>query len=370
MATDLTILGLGNVLPTFPVSQQQGGRWLTEYVDYPDRTKRFAQRIFRLSSVETRYSVIPDFTHPERSVLYQGGLPSLEDRMRVFRAEAPRLAKQACDEALRHASLESSAITHLIMVTSTGFFTPGPDADLIELMGLSPSIERTVVSMIGCSGAFTGMRIARRIVGDDPSAKVLMVCLELSSIHLDDEPDHDKIVAFSLFGDACAAAVMTGEVDPRQAVAVFGESDTLLEYSGRELLKWDLKSTGFSITLSDDLASFFGSRIAGFAKRLVAEATGGSDDARDVESWAVHSGGPSILRGVQDALNLKPEALTASWEVLHNGGNLSSASVLFVLQREHMRRQAGQRGLMLGFGPGLTLEGAVFSHGGRRFGRL
>lgn len=368
--TELAIVGLGTVLPDFPVTQDQGGAWLTGYLEYPDRTKRFANRIFRLSRVETRYSVLPDFTHPESSVLYRGGLPALEERMNVFRTEAPKLAERACNEALDHAHVRPADVTHLIIITSTGFFTPGPDADLVHRLGLSVSVERTVVGMAGCSGAFTGFRFARRIVGDDPSANVLLVCVELSSIHLDDEPDHDKIVAYSIFGDACAAAVLTGANDPDQALVILGDSETRLEYEGRDLLRWDLKSTGFSITLSDELAPFFKQRIADFVAPLIAKATGNSVDPSEVRSWVVHPGGPSILRSVEQELGLKPDALASSWKVLQNGGNLSSASVLFVLQHERMRKELGDRGLFVGFGPGLTLEGAVFSLGGRAFDQL
>ena len=368
--TEVAIIGLGTVLPDYPVTQNEGGSWLSEYLEYPDRTKRFAKRIFRLSSVETRYSVLPDFTHPEESVLYRGGLPTLEERMSIYRSEAPKLAERACNEALLHARVRPADVTHLIIITSTGFFTPGPDVDLVHRMGLPISIERTVISMGGCSGAFTGFRAARRIVGDDPSAKVLMVCLELSSIHLDDEPDHDKIVAYSIFGDACAAAVLTGATDLSQALVTLEDSETRLEHEGRDLLKWDLKSTGFSITLSDDLAPFFKERVAGFVAPLIAKVTGGSKDPKDVRSWVVHPGGPSILRGVEQQLDLKPEALESSWKVLQNGGNLSSASVLFVLQHERTRREVGERGLFVGFGPGLTLEAVVFSLGGRAFDQL
>ena len=369
-ATELAIVGLGTVLPDYPVTQDEGGAWLTGYLEYPSRTKRFANRIFRLSSVETRYSVLPDFTDPENSVLYRGGLPTLEERMNVFRREAPKLAERACNDALHQARVRPADVTHLIIITSTGFFTPGPDADLVHRLGLSPAVERSVISMAGCSGAFTGFRFARRIVGDDPDANVLMVCIELSSIHLDDEPDHDKIVAYSIFGDACGAAVLTGAADPGRALVILGDSETRLEYQGRDLLRWDLKSTGFSITLSDELAPFFKERVANFIAPLVAKATGNSEDPREVRSWVVHPGGPSILRNVEQELELKPDALESSWRVLQNGGNLSSASVLFVLQHERMRKEPGDRGLFVGFGPGLTLEGAVFSLGGRAFDQL
>jgi predicted naringenin-chalcone synthase len=370
MTTELAIIGLGTVLPDFAVGQSEAGEWVCSYLDYPSQTRRFADRVFRLSSVKTRYSVLPDFSSPLESVLYRGGLPALEDRMKVFRAEAPRLAQRACTEALSHANLSPNDVTHLIVITSTGFFTPGPDADLVDRLGLLPSVERTVVSMGGCSGAFTGFRIARRIVGDVPSAKVLMACVELSTIHLDNEPDHDKIVAYSIFGDACSAALFTGAVDPDDAIATIGDNETRLEYEGRDLLKWDLRSTGFSISLSDGLAPFFKERVADFVAPLVAKATGGSEDPRDVRSWVVHPGGPAILRGIEQELDLKPESLVSSWEVLRNGGNLSSASVLFVLQRERMRGRIGDRGLLLGFGPGLTMEAAVFSLGGRAFSQL
>jgi predicted naringenin-chalcone synthase len=370
MAKELAIVGLGTVYPEHRVCQDDVGPWVANYLDYPQQSRRFAERIFRLSSVRTRYSVLEDFSNSSKATLYTGGLPALEDRMRVFQTAAPALAEKASIDALEHAGLAAVDITHLIVITSTGFFTPGPDADLVARLGLSISVERTVVSMSGCSGAFTGLRLAQRIIGDDSTSKVLMICVELSTIHLDDEPDHDKIVAYSIFGDACGAAVLTNASDPNRAIATVGNFRTQLEYGGRDLLKWDLKSTGFSITLSDDLVPFFSERVGDFVAPLIEHATGGSPDPRDVPSWVVHPGGPSILRNIQQRLDLEPDALESSWRVLRDGGNLSSASVLFALQHERIRRNVGDKGLLLGFGPGLTLEGAVFALGGRAFDQI
>jgi predicted naringenin-chalcone synthase len=370
MMTKLAIAGLGTALPDFPIAQSEVCDWLADRLHYSSRTRRFAERIFRLSKVESRYSVLPDFTDPANSILYRDAPPTLEARMQVFREEGPKLAERACNEALRQAGFRSKDVTHLIMITSTGFYTPGPDADLVKRMNLSSSIERTVVSMGGCSAAFTGFRLARQIVASDANATVLMACLELSSIHLDNDPNQDKIIANSVFGDACGAAVLTGATDPKQAVAFLGNNKTLLDYDGRDLVTWDLKSTGYSISLSGELTPFIKERLADFVSPLVSTLTRGSEDPQNVSSWVVHPGGPSILRTIQIQLGLKETALQSAWEVLRDGGNLSSASILFVLQREILRREVGDEGILLGLGPGLTFEAAAFRLGERAFDQL
>lgn len=337
MATDVAIIGMGTALPQYPVTQNEAGQWVVDDLDdldYPSRTKRYAGRTFRRSTVATRYSVLPDFTCPEEATLYRVGLPTLDERIETFRTETVKLAERACLSSFAEAGVVPADITHLVVVTSTGFFTPGPDWDLVVRLGLSDTVERTVVSMSGCSGAFTGLRLAKRIVGDEPASKVLMVCVELSSIHLDDIPDDDKIVAFSIFGDASAATVVTGVGEEENPAVVLGNFQSQLDIAGRELLKWDLNSTGFSITLSDELVPFLRERVSSFCQPLVASVAGDGREPRDVQSGVVHPGGPSILRNVQIQLDLKPDALETSWEVLRDGSNLSSVSVHSILDKE------------------------------------
>ncbi len=364
MPAPIAVAGLGTALPDYRVLQEVGCEWLTNRFGYPPRLRRFAERIFRLSRVEARYSVLPDFTDPGDAVLYGSTLPSLEARMRLFSLEAPKLAFRACREAIAEARVTPEALTHLVVVTSTGFFTPGPDVVLVDLLGLSPSIERTVVSMSGCAGAFCGLRVAGHIAAADSRARVLLVCVELSSIHLDDQPSHEKIVAYSIFGDSAAAAVVGAVSSVEAPVAVVDQFETRLLPEGRDLLRWDIRSTGFAITLGSGLVAFLAEHLKEFISPKIRAVSGGCDDPTRVPSWVVHPGGPAVLEGVQRALGLDRRNLTSAWETLRDGGNLSSASVLFVMQRERSRCQPGTRGVLLGFGPGLTLESAAYSLGG------
>lgn len=357
------IIGIGTALPRYCVPQADVGDWLQRIL--PDRrAHRLVRGLFRGPSIQSRHMVIPDALPESEPVLYRDSFPLLADRMRIYRKEAPALALQAAERALADASLSGSDITHLVVVTNTGAYTPGPEAEIAHRLGIDPGRERMLVSMMGCHGAFPGLRVARRIAEQDPEARVLFVSVELCSIHVHPHPTPGEIVAFSLFGDAAAALVLQGSAADTARFVTLGTSISRVERSGRDLLRWDLVDDGFHIELSKDLPDSIAQRVSGFVAPLVTELGGGSDPAR-VGSWCVHPGGVSILQKVQDALGLPPGALETSFDILQKAGNISSASILFILQQELDRLEPGDPGILLGFGPGLTFEGLAVYRGGR-----
>jgi predicted naringenin-chalcone synthase len=359
---DVYIAGLGTALPEYEMDQTELANWVCEHLDHDRRTAMLTRRLFKSSEVEARYSTLPDCVEPENARLYRkGGLPTLEERMQIYRSDAPPLAGQAARRALEQARVEARDITHLFVVTSTAAYAPGPDVEIVHALGLSPEVQRSLVCMMGCSGAFNALATARSCVALDPDALALIICVELSSIHLQRSTDVGGIVAQSLFGDSAAAAVLRSGLDGERAVARLGHSRSFLKYAARDLVSWNLTHSGFEIELAKDLAATIQSDTPQFLAPLIRTETGG-DRASDVRSWVVYLGGSKVLDAVENSLSLPPTALASAREVYARGGNLSSASILFVLERESARCAAGTPGIMYGVGPGLALEGLAFTH--------
>lgn len=347
------VLGIGTALPEFPAAQPVVLQRVAESLGIATAEAEFAARLFRGSQVERRFFCDATFLNGE-------GMLPLAQRMEVFREQAPRLAAAACRRALDQAGTRLEEITHLVVVTSTGALTPGPDADLVGVLGLQPSVERTLVGFMGCSGAFHGLRVARRAASEERRARVLLVCVEIASIHCRPTKDPGNIAAHALFGDGAAAVVLATGVAPDEAVAELGGTLCCLANEGRDLLTWELRPEGFEVNLSPELPAFLEPRVGEFVDPLLA----GKRPA-DLDSWSAHPGGPAILRALERALGLRSEVLSSSYEVLRSPGNVSSGSVLFVLERELQQIGSGSQGVMVGFGPGLTLE-AVHYRRGRR----
>jgi predicted naringenin-chalcone synthase len=270
--------------------------------------------------------------------------------MGVYQREAPRLAASACERALKNGRVAAEQITHLVVVTCTGTFTPGPDVELAVRLGLRPEVERTIVAFMGCSGAFHGMRVARR-AAVERDARVLLVCVELCSLHRREETGAGALVAQSIFADGAAAVVLGAIRSADRPVAVLGDDRTQLEPGTRDALTWQLQDDGFAVRLSPELPALVGRSVARFVTPLL--------DGIDPQlrlAWIVHPGGAAILRAVQRGLGLDRDDLASAWSVLRRLGNTSSAAILYVLEEALPRLAPGAEAVMLGFGPGLTFE--------------
>jgi predicted naringenin-chalcone synthase len=349
------ITGIGTALPPYAVSRESSVAWLTRALRDDPMAARLAKRVVAGSGIDKRWSCVPDFTQDGEPTLLGSRSPPTSVRMSAFRDLAAPLAAEACGRALASARTGPEEITHLVVVTCTGFIAPGPDAELVTLLGLRNDVERTVVGFMGCHAAFNGLRVARQHAESRTGGKALLVCVELCSLHFRPDPAPDNVVASALFADG-AAAVVVGSGG--EALAELGPSATLIEDGTRRDMGWEIGDDGFRMTLSSYVPRLVAAPLADFVAPLA---------GRDTASWCVHPGGRAILDHVEDALALPHAALASSRAVLRDVGNVSSATVLFVLERELARTRPGDRGVMLGFGPGLTLEGAAFVRGSRTF---
>ncbi len=282
-----------------------------------------------------------------------GAYPSTGARMARYEAEAAPLAERAVEDlADRLGPGWRAGITHLVLTTCTGFAAPGVDQHVIKRFGLSPSVERTTVGFMGCNAAFNALKIARHVVRSEPEARVLVLNLELCSLHLQETGDLETALMFLLFADGCAASLVSADATGLE-LDRFGQA-LLPESAGQ--ITWRIGDDGFDMHLSGAVPRTIGTHLPAHVAELL-----GQRPLSEVGLWAVHPGGRSILDAVEECLDLGPEALAASRDVLASHGNMSSATVMFVLAALLERAAApGERGVALGFGPGLSVESFTF----------
>ncbi len=322
------------------------------------------QRMAKKSGIEHRYSFVAPGADPAGAVIDQaafyvrGDFPTTAARMRFFETHAPELAA-ATVERLQPDGRHDD-ITHLLITCCTGLSAPGLDLELVERCRLPGSVERTVLGFMGCYAAINALRLARHIVRSEPAARVLIVSLELCTLHLQETSDLETILSFLLWGDGCAATLVTAEP---HGLALDSFRTVLLPET-RELIEWRIRDSGFDMTLSGQIPAAIheGLRIHG------QEILAGTPTAA-IDLWAVHPGGRTVLDAVERAFDLAPASLAASREVLRRFGNMSSATVMFVLEALLRSSANGTAGCAMSFGPGVVAETMLFRSGGNG-GRL
>ena len=320
------------------------------------RLGRLVGRVFDRAGIDQRHSVLTDFARGDGPFLDGGryAAPSTSVRNEIYAREANRLASEAARRALD--GTDRARVTHVVTVSCTGFMAPGPDVHLVRSLGLPPSVQRTHVGFMGCYGAFPGLRLAHAFCAADPEAVVLVCCVELCTLHFDPQAHLDSLLSTALFADGAAAAVVTGApptVGTGYALERF--ATTLTDHDDE--MAWTIGDRGFRMRLSGAIPRLVRGEVAR-ALEPVWHAVGAGPD--DVAAWAVHPGGPAVLDAVEEAFCLDADALAASRAVLARYGNMSSATILFVLDElRRSRDDAAGTVAAMAFGPGLTLESAV-----------
>lgn len=329
-----TLRGLGFAVP--PAQEQstltaaQADAWR---LDESERL-RWA-RIVRGSMIERRHVVADLATTMGMST---------GERMRAYERAAPALAERAAREALGTAGRSPGEITDCVVVSCTGFVAPGVGAIIAPALGLRPTVRHTQIGFMGCFGGILGLRAAVGAASADPEAQVLVVCVEICSLHLRDDRDPQNLVAAAIFADGAAAAVVDGR--DGGGVGTLDLGRTLVIDAARDAMAWRIGDDGFAMTLTREVPAALERELPEFV------ALGGC------AGCAVHPGGPGILDAVERSLagrGLDPHSLPASRAVLRDYGNMSSGSILFVLD-EYLRRGGARPVDLLAFGPGLTLD--------------
>jgi len=306
------------------------------------------ERMMQRSGIGSRFTVLPDAaTQQAQGSFYAAEQPpSTLERMTVYAREAPELALAAIG---RLGDLDG--ITHMVVASCTGFTAPGLDQVIARRLGLAPTVERVVVGFMGCYAGVTALRTAGHIVRSDPTARVLVVSVELCTLHLQPTDRLESLLAMGQFADGAAAVLVTAE----GAGLTLGEGLSLTLEDSHDLITWTIGDTGFAMELSGEVP---GRLAEALGHADVADLVSAGEPLDSIEAWAVHPGGKSIVDAVERGLGLTPEKVAASRGVLQDYGNMSSATVLFVLER--LMRERPATGIALAFGPGLAMEGLRF----------
>jgi alpha-pyrone synthase len=319
------------------------------------RRSALFRRMADRAGIEHRYSCFSPAAHAEDKAVAaeafykRGAFPDTAARMRAFEAHAPALAVAAVEKL--DLGSERDRITHLLITCCTGFSAPGLDLELIERCRLPSSIERTMIGFMGCCAAINALKLARHIVRSDPSARVLVLNLELCTLHLKETTDLEQILSLLLFADGCAASLVTSHP---QGVAL--ESfHALLVPNTLDLITWHVRESGFDMVLSGQVPATIQASLPHHTTEILAGAS-----AASIDLWAVHPGGRTILDAVERAFNLTPSALSTSRDILRRYGNMSSATVMFVLEALMRSAPRGAAGSAMAFGPGLVAETMLF----------
>ena len=314
------------------------------------------RRMAARSEIDHRYSVLApneastEFWVNAHEFYRRGSFPETSDRMKIFETFAPVLARRALDR-LSLSPEQRRAISHVVVTTCTGLYAPGLDFDIIDHLQLNPQVERTVIGFMGCYAAISGLKLARHIVRSQPDARVLMVNLELCTLHLQEAVDLEQVLSFLVFADGCAASIISGEpagfsLDSFRALTI---------PQTRDLITWKVRGLGFDMLLSGQVPGSIAEAMGCCSGEILQAAS-----RDEVTLWGIHPGGKSVLDAVERGLGLPAESLAASRDVLRNYGNMSSATVMFVLQKLLGTAKAGEKGCAMSFGPGLTAETMLF----------
>jgi predicted naringenin-chalcone synthase len=363
------ILGMGTAAPAAVIDQAEGREIARALCCRTAEQATWLSSMYGQTGIHTRHVVLDrgvvrdvlDGTRTSGSVFLPTGAaddpgPTTAQRMQHYAEDVGPLAVEAAHRALADAGLPPRALTHLVTVSCTGFRAPGVDIALIRGLGLPATTQRTHIGYMGCHGALNALRVARAFTGSEPEARVLICAVELCSLHYQYNWDPQRIIANAIFGDGAAALVGgPAEAAPAGAWRAVATGSCLVPGSA-DAMTWTISDHGFVMTLSRRVPGLIAEHLRPWLETWLRE---NGVAVADVAAWAVHPGGPRILGAVEEALALPRERMAASWEVLAEYGNMSSPTVLFIIERLRNRRSP-RPCVALGFGPGLVAEAALF----------
>ncbi|MDX2038245.1 MAG: type III polyketide synthase [Isosphaeraceae bacterium] len=366
MASEFVIAGLGTELPRHRISQSDSAALAGSLSSATSEQQRKLAALYRSTGVQTRGSVLLEsridgpavpqsFYPPQRSPEDRG--PSTAERMQRYEDEARVMAFEACRSALSASGCDPLRITHLVTVSCSGFSAPGVDIELMNRLALSANVMRTHVGFMGCHGAINGLRVAQAHAAADPGAVVLLCAVELCSLHQQYGWHSERLVANALFSDGAAAVVghsRTANAETRPRLIATGAG---IVPDTTDLMSWRIGDHGFEMTLSPRVPDAIRRSLRPWLSAWL-ESHGLTIDS--VGSWAIHPGGPRILTAVAEAAGFDEAHLRVSRSVLAECGNMSSPTILFILDRL-WREQAPGPCVVLAFGPGLAIEAALFA---------
>lgn len=371
----VVISGIGTAVPAHQCQQQEAGEVAAQFCSATPDQAHMLSILYRMSGVNTRGSVVfasDQGTMTERQEFYPPCTPEFpngpttEERLDRFAEEAGPLALKSSRQALERSGVAVESVTHLITVTCSGFVAPGFDFTLINELPLRPTVARTQIGFMGCHAALNALRVAHAFVKADPRAVVLVCCVELCSLHYQYGWDPEQIVANSLFADGSGACVVQADPSSPEVIGITDRprrwtldrivaSGSVVLPDSDDAMTWRVGDHGFRMTLSSRVPGILSTHLRGWMTEWLAKY---NLTPEKIATWAVHPGGPRILNAFAEAMSIPSEELNISREIMQTHGNMSSPTVLFVLDR---LRNEGAEGpcVAIGFGPGLVAEATL-----------
>lgn len=363
------ITAIGTANPIYRQDQKNAAELVAFLLDLTPPQKRLLKSIYKATGIEYRHSVLKDSCSragefeffPNRS---DAVFPSTAARMQIYKQNALHLALAAIEDCLlEYPDFDVSTITHVVTVSCTGMYAPGLDIEIVQHLQLNTDVQRTAINFMGCYGAFNGIKVADAICKSQLNAKVLVVCVELCTLHFQKKTDADNIISNAIFADGAACVLVETQQDQQRFFRLETFHCDLVPQTNNEMA-WHISDSGFDMVLTSYVPQAIESGIALFLEKLVRKL---QLSPSDVDFFAIHPGGVKILEACEQALSINPEQNKFSYDVLRNYGNMSSATVLFVLKKiwENLTWKIDQDKNIFScaFGPGLTLESMLIKIG-------
>jgi predicted naringenin-chalcone synthase len=358
-----SILALSNAVPPYAFSQEEILEKIIKDLPLDEQMNTSLRQLYKNSAIRTRYLVTDDFKKERSDWDFWGAhyplrAPGMSKRNELYKKEAPKLALEVAKKALEKWGGDPSQITHIISVSCTGVVAPGIEFQLIQELNLNWSVNRLGINFMGCFGAFKGLSVANAFAKENPEHRILLICTELCSLHLQHDASPDNILANSLFADGAAAAIIGAHPQKNEKpLWTIHKTHSLGMKNSLDKMSWEAGDHGYFMKLSARVPVLLGREIAAFTASLL-----GPDISSSDCDWAIHPGGKSIIHAMEKAMQLKKQQTLASWDILANYGNMSSATFLFVLDSLAKQKERHPWTMGIGFGPGLSFEGILLQN--------
>jgi len=358
---------IGTANPEHKIEQRKIAKFMANAQEMDQEEQQKLAVLYRASAIQTRYSVLSDYGKPAATEYkffppndILEPFPTVGRRMSVYQKEALPLCLAAIKDALP-SHYDYSQITHLVTVSCTGMYAPGIDIEIIQELNLSTSTQRTAINFMGCYAAFNAIKTAHQIIKSTPTAKVLVVAVELCSLHFQKKKEDDSILANALFGDGAGAMLISGQVNEQTPNLQLEQFYCDLAFQGKQEMAWSINDFGFEMKLTAMVPEFIRSGIKELTTRLLSKI---DLAVADIEYFAIHPGGKKILRVIEEELQIDRVNNRFAHEVLKQYGNMSSPTIIFVLKnllQQVSEEDQGKKVLSFAIGPGLTLESMLLT---------
>ena len=357
--TNPAILAISTSVPKTYMKSEEYIVFMAELLSLEEDKASIMCDFVKRIEIKKRHSVIQDFKKPSQewkffNAQYPSEFPSTELRNSIYKKEALKLSYSSAEKVLKNWGRSRNDITHIIYVSCTGLQAPGIECLLVNKLKLLPTVERLAINFMGCFGAFRAISIAKAIAMQNSSHRILIICTEICSLHIQSDLKFDTIISNALFGDGSASMIVGSErIEGEQALwAIENCRSTVIDNSATAMT-WDLSNHGFIMRLNSEIPKYFKSQIGKFASSLLDNKINASD-----ADWPIHPGGKAILKAIEEECKLSRKQTQCSWDIIANFGNLSSATFPFVLDLLRKQKRAAFA-VGLGFGPGLSIEGTL-----------